>query len=98
MGFDTKLQSQVAYVLFRLVSRFFQDFLAVRHLQEFIERGFRMRFHVALHNLEADEDADAAGRVVAEVAGEGCFVDHAADNVVGIVIDHVLFDEFVPDG
>ena len=56
-----------------------------------------MGLHVALHYLKADENAYSARRVVAEVAGERGFIHHAADDVVGVVIDQVFFHEVVPD-
>ena len=56
-----------------------------------------MCFHVALHNLETDEDTYSSRRVISEVAGEGCLVNHAAYDIVRVVIDQVLLNEIVPD-
>ena len=71
--------------------------MTIGHHHQVFQGSSGVCLHVTLHNLKTDEDTYPAGGIVTEITGERGLVNHATDDIIGVVIDQVLLHEVVPD-
>ena len=87
-------KSQIAL---RLIKRTIEELLGVGEVHHLLEGAVGVVFHIGGHDVPADEGAEATGRGVAEVAGEGGLFHEPADDIIVLGVEHILFDEVLPD-
>ena len=85
-----------SHLALRLIQRAVEELLGVGEVHHLLEGAVGVVFHIGGHDVPADESAEATRRGVAEVAGKWSFLHEAADDILVLGVEHILFDEVLP--